>query len=70
VIVLAGVPGVEHTRAALVAFGVKRISIGSGLARAAVHATLSAAREMHDHGTFHFAQNIVSLSEVSSMFPD
>jgi 2-methylisocitrate lyase-like PEP mutase family enzyme len=68
--VLAGLPGVEHTRAALATIGVKRISIGSGLARAAVHATLSAAREMHDHGTFHFAQNIVSLSEVSSMFPD
>jgi 2-methylisocitrate lyase-like PEP mutase family enzyme len=67
--VLAGLPGVEHTLPDLAAIGVKRISIGSGLARAAVHATLSAAREMHDQGTFHFAQNIVSLSEVSAMFP-
>jgi len=67
--VLAGLPGVEHTRDELADLGVKRIGIGSGLARAAVHATLSAAREMRNQGTFHFAQNIVSLSEVSSMFP-
>lgn len=66
--VLAGLPGAEHTRAELAAIGVKRISIGSGLARAAVHATLSAAREMHDQGTFRFTQNIVSLSEVSAFF--
>ena len=68
--VLAGLPGMAHTREELAGLGVKRISIGSGLARAAVHATLSAAREMRDRGTFHFTQNIVSLSEVSAMFPD
>ena len=68
--VLAGLPGMEHTRDELAALGVKRISIGSGLARAAVHATLGAAREMRDPGTFHFTQNIVSLSEVTAMFPD
>jgi 2-methylisocitrate lyase-like PEP mutase family enzyme len=68
--VLVGLPGVEHTRAELAAIGVKRISIGSGLARAAIHAALRAAQEMRDEGTFRFAQNIVTLGEVGDLFPD
>jgi 2-methylisocitrate lyase-like PEP mutase family enzyme len=38
------------------ALGVRRISIGSGFARAALTAFLHAAREVRDHGTFTFAE--------------
>lgn len=68
--VLAGLPGMKLNRAELAAAGVKRISIGSGLARAAFSAFLRAATEMHEHGTFAFAENTVMLSEIGSMFPE
>ena len=68
--VLMGLPGVEFSLAELSALGVRRISVGSGLSRAAVGAFLRAAREMHDSGTFNFAaEALPSLSEVSSRFP-
>jgi 2-methylisocitrate lyase-like PEP mutase family enzyme len=68
--VLAGVPGLAMNRDQLAAIGVKRISIGSGLARAAFTSFLRAGREMHDHGTFTFAQGTIPLSEIGSMFAD
>jgi 2-methylisocitrate lyase-like PEP mutase family enzyme len=68
--VLVGLPGVEHTRAELEAIGVKRISIGSGLARTAFSAFLRAASEMREHGTFTFARNTLSLREIGDLFPD
>jgi 2-methylisocitrate lyase-like PEP mutase family enzyme len=48
--------------------GVKRISVGSALSRAALDAFLRAAREMQDHGTFAFAEEAVSYREISAMF--
>jgi 2-methylisocitrate lyase-like PEP mutase family enzyme len=68
--VLIGLPGVEMTRADLAAMGVKRISIGSGLARAAFTAFLRAGREMREQGTFTFAQNTVSLREIGAIFTE
>jgi 2-methylisocitrate lyase-like PEP mutase family enzyme len=68
--VLMGLPGVHLTLADLSALGVKRISVGSGLSRAALGAFLRAAREMRDSGTFTFAAEAVSsISELSSVFP-
>lgn len=66
--VLMGMPGVRLSLLELSEIGVKRISIGSGLARAAFGAFLRAAREMKDHGTFNFADAAVSFSELSAMF--
>jgi 2-methylisocitrate lyase-like PEP mutase family enzyme len=68
--VLAGLPGLEMNRAKLAALGVKRISIGSGLSRAALSAFLRAASEMREHGTFTFAENTLMLSEIGAMFPE
>jgi 2-methylisocitrate lyase-like PEP mutase family enzyme len=68
--VLVGLPGVEHSQAELAAIGVKRISIGSGLARAAFSAFLRAASEMREHGAFTFAQSTLTLSEIGDLFPD
>jgi len=68
--VLMGLPGVNLTMADLSALGVKRISVGSGLARAALGAFLRAAHEMRDSGTFAFSADAVrSLSELSANFP-
>ena len=52
--VLAGMPGAHFTLAGLAAAGVRRVSTGSALSRAARGALLSAALEMRDHGTFGF----------------
>jgi 2-methylisocitrate lyase-like PEP mutase family enzyme len=49
--------------------GVKRISVGSALSRAAYGAFLRAAHEMQTHGTFTFADEAVSYADLSSMFP-
>jgi 2-methylisocitrate lyase-like PEP mutase family enzyme len=68
--VLAGIPGLAVNRAELAALGVKRISIGSGLSRAALSAFLRAAREMREHGTFTFAEGTLSLREIGAMFPE
>lgn len=68
--VLMGLPGVHLSLAELSAIGVKRISVGSGLSRAALGGFLRAAREMRDSGTFTFAADAVSsISELSATFP-
>jgi len=66
--VLMGLQGVSITLGDLSALGVKRVSIGSGLSRAALGAFIQAAREMHDHGTFTFAEDAISYRDLSEMF--
>ena len=48
--------------------GVKRISVGGLLARAAYSAALRAAREMATSGTFGFAKEAVPFAELNGMF--
>ena len=48
--------------------GVKRISVGSALSRAAFGAFLRAAREMKERGTFTFAQDAVPFRDLMEMF--
>ncbi len=67
--VLMGAQG-ANTVAALSALGVKRISTGGALSRAALGAFLRAAREIAEHGTFTFADEAVSYRELSAMFDD
>jgi 2-methylisocitrate lyase-like PEP mutase family enzyme len=62
--------GLQLTLADLSAVGVKRVSAGSGLSRAALGAVLRAAREMKDRGTFSFAEDAASYREISSMLED
>jgi len=66
--VLMGMQGVHFTVEELSALGVKRISVGSALSRAALGAFLRAAREMKEQGTFKFADEAVPYAEVSKMF--
>lgn len=66
--VLMGLQGVRLTVADLSAIGVRRISVGSGLARAALSAFLRAAREMREHGTFTWAEEAESYRSINSVF--
>jgi 2-methylisocitrate lyase-like PEP mutase family enzyme len=66
--ILMGMQGVQLSQAELSAIGVKRISVGSALSRAALGAFLRAAKEMHDSGTFTFAREAVSFRDISDMF--
>jgi len=58
----------DFDQAALAELGVKRISVGSALARAAYGGFLRAAEEMRTKGTFRFAKEAVSYRDLSGMF--
>jgi 2-methylisocitrate lyase-like PEP mutase family enzyme len=66
--VVMGLQGVQLNLEALSALGVKRVSVGSALSRAALGAFLRAAREMREHGSFAFADQAVSYREISDRF--
>ncbi len=61
--------GVHFSLAELSELGVKRISVGSALSRAALGAFLRAAQEMKQQGTFTFADEAVSYRDISAMLP-
>jgi 2-methylisocitrate lyase-like PEP mutase family enzyme len=61
-----GLPGLTVTN--LSALGVKRISTGSALARAAFGAFLRGAREMREHGSFTYIDAAISYPEINGMF--
>ena len=66
--VLMGLAGNPMNLAELAALGVKRVSVGSALARAAFSSLLLAAREMREHGTFGFAEKAANSGEIAAMF--
>jgi 2-methylisocitrate lyase-like PEP mutase family enzyme len=66
--VVMGLQGVQLSLAELSEIGVRRVSVGSALCRAALGAFLRAAREMRERGTFEFAGEAVSYREISGMF--
>ena len=65
-----GLQGVSLSLAELSAIGVKRISVGSALSRAALGGFLRAAREIKEHGTFTFADEAVSYADISAMLAE
>jgi 2-methylisocitrate lyase-like PEP mutase family enzyme len=66
--VVMGLQGVALSLADLSALGVRRVSVGSALSRAALGAFLRAAKEMREHGTFTFADEAVSFREINGLF--
>jgi 2-methylisocitrate lyase-like PEP mutase family enzyme len=58
---------VQLSLAELSEIGVKRVSVGSALSRAALGAFLRAAREMQTHGTFTFAADAVNYADINEM---
>jgi 2-methylisocitrate lyase-like PEP mutase family enzyme len=66
--VVMGLAGAQFSLADLSGMGVKRVSVGSALCRAALGAFLRAAREMQERGTFTFGNEAVSFREISELF--
>ena len=66
--VVMGLAGGALTRADLERLGVRRISVGSSLARAAYAALLKAAEEMNGPGSFGYASNLPGLGAFNQMF--
>jgi 2-methylisocitrate lyase-like PEP mutase family enzyme len=65
--VLAGLAGARFTMRDLAAAGVRRVSTGSALARAAYGEFLRATLEMRDSGTFAFVESAASSKEITSL---
>ncbi len=63
--VLMGLKSASFSVAELAALGVRRISVGSALSRAALGAFVTAAREIREHGTFAFAQEAIPYAEAN-----
>ena len=63
-----GLAGAATSLAALEQIGVRRVSVGSALARAAYGAFLRAAREIREQGTFGFADAAVPFADINAMF--
>ena len=63
--VVAGLAGSPFTVAELAEAGVKRISLGSTLARVALGALVRAGQEMRDNGTFSFGSGAVPFADAS-----
>jgi 2-methylisocitrate lyase-like PEP mutase family enzyme len=65
--VVVGTAASHFSVADLEGVGVKRISMGSSFARAALGGFLQAAREVMNKGTFEFAQYMASFREIEDL---
>jgi 2-methylisocitrate lyase-like PEP mutase family enzyme len=66
--VLVGAPGPGLTRAGLAALGVRRISLGSALARTAWGAFMRAARRIAESGEFDGLAGAAPFAELNELF--
>ncbi|MFJ2365437.1 oxaloacetate decarboxylase [Pseudomonas sp. NPDC087697] len=60
--------GLKLSVAQLSEMGVKRISVGSAMARAAYGAFYQAAQEIQEQGTFDFADRALPFGQINQMF--
>jgi 2-methylisocitrate lyase-like PEP mutase family enzyme len=65
---LMSFPSSQLTVADVAALGVKRISIGGSMARAAMGALKRAGAEMLEHGTFNYAKEAMSGKDLNALF--
>jgi 2-methylisocitrate lyase-like PEP mutase family enzyme len=63
--VVMGLRGAAYTTEQLQEAGVKRVSVGGSFARAALGTFLRAAREVKNYGTFTYATEAISHTDVS-----
>ncbi|MES2821170.1 MAG: isocitrate lyase/phosphoenolpyruvate mutase family protein [Pseudomonadota bacterium] len=66
--VLMGLSGVKLSLAQLGELGVRRVSVGSALARAAFGAVFQAAGEIGSTGTFGFAEQAMPFDRLNALF--
>jgi 2-methylisocitrate lyase-like PEP mutase family enzyme len=64
---VAGIGPTRPTLARLRELGVRRVSIGTSFARAALTALLRAAREVHEQGSFDYLAGIHSVGEFNEL---
>ncbi len=64
---VAGLVGSRYSVEELAGAGVKRISLGSTLARAALGALARTAREIRDRGTFEFTSDAMPFAEANAL---
>jgi 2-methylisocitrate lyase-like PEP mutase family enzyme len=64
---VAGLAGPHYSVSELAEAGVKRISLGSTLARAALGGLARAAREMREHGTFGFVDDAIPFATANAL---
>jgi 2-methylisocitrate lyase-like PEP mutase family enzyme len=67
--VVMGLRSGSFSVAELAAMGVRRISVGSSLSRAALTGFMSAAREMKERGTFTYAESAIPYADVNALMP-
>lgn len=65
--VVMGLKAARFSVAELAELGVRRISVGSALARAALGGFVNAAREIKEKGTFSFADRAISYAEANTL---
>ncbi len=65
--VVMGLKGTTFSVAELAELGVRRISVGSSLSRAALGAFVRAALEMKEHGTFHYAVDALPFADANRL---
>ena len=63
-----GLSGVSFTLDMLAGIGVKRVSVGSALIRAAYGAFFRAAEEIQKKGAFEFANEAKPYNEINKLF--
>ena len=66
--VVMGLPGATFGVSELAEAGVKRISVGSALARLAYGVVVAAAKEMAEQGTFRFSNNAIGFKALEDIF--
>jgi len=66
--VVMGLSGVKLDHNALSNMGVKRISTGSALSRAALGAFMRAATEMKENGSFTYGEQALPFAEINGLF--
>ncbi len=66
--VIMGLSNCDLSLNELLDLGVKRVSVGSSLARAAYGAFIEAGKEIHKTGTFNFASKAVPYAELNKLF--
>jgi 2-methylisocitrate lyase-like PEP mutase family enzyme len=65
--VVMGLRSASFSVTDLAALGVRRISVGSALSRAALGAFIQAAREIKERGTFAFAETAIPYAEANDL---
>jgi 2-methylisocitrate lyase-like PEP mutase family enzyme len=65
--VVMGLKAAPFSVAELADLGVRRISVGSALSRAALGGFVRAAREIREHGTFRFADDAIPYAEANEL---